>query len=104
MTRSADIVIVGSGVAGSLAAVRLANAGLKVLIVEAGPRVRRPLALAQYRDALIKIPESPYPDTAFAPRPKSDDPDHYYVQDGPNKFGSTYLRQVGGTTWHWLGT
>jgi choline dehydrogenase-like flavoprotein len=30
--RSADVVIVGSGVAGSLVAVRLANAGLKVLI------------------------------------------------------------------------
>jgi choline dehydrogenase-like flavoprotein len=32
MTRSADVVIVGSGVAGSLVAVRLAHAGLKVLI------------------------------------------------------------------------
>jgi choline dehydrogenase-like flavoprotein len=104
MTRSADVVIVGSGVAGSLVAVRLANAGLKVLILEAGPRVQRAAALAQYRDAVIKIPESPYPDTPYAPRPKSDDLDHYYLQDGPDKFGSTYLRQVGGTTWHWLGT
>lgn len=104
MTWSADVVIVGSGVAGSLVATRLAKAGLKVLILEAGPRVQRAAALAQYRDALIKIPESPYPDTPFAPRPRSDNPDHYYLQDGPDKFGSTYLRQVGGTTWHWLGT
>lgn len=104
MTRSADVVIVGSGVAGSLVAARLARAGVKVLILEAGPRVQRNAALAQYRDALIKIPEAPYPDTPYAPRPKSDDPDHYYLQDGADKFGSTYLRQVGGTTWHWLGT
>jgi choline dehydrogenase-like flavoprotein len=26
------------------------------------------------------------------------------VQDGPDLFKSTYLRVVGGTTWHWLGT
>jgi len=104
MPWSADVVIVGSGVAGSLVAARLASASLKVLILEAGPRVDRAAALEQYRGALIKIPEAPYPDTAYAPRPKSDDPDHYYVQDGSVKFGSTYLRQVGGTTWHWLGT
>ena len=104
MTRTADVVIVGSGVAGSLVATRLAKAGLKVLILEAGPRVLRAAAFAQYRDALIKIPEAPYPDTPYAPRPKSDDPDHYFLQDGKDKFGSTYLRQVGGTTWHWLGT
>src|SRR5476649_639017 len=104
MTRSADVVIVGSGVAGSLVAARLAKAGVKVLILEAGPRVQRAAALATYRDALIKIPEAPYPDTPYAPRPKSDDPDHYFLQNGPDKFGGTYLRQVGGTTWHWLGT
>src|SRR5258706_1811631 len=104
MPWSADVVIVGSGVAGSLVASRLAKAGIKVLILEAGPRVDRAAALEKYRDALIKIPESPYPDAPYAPRPKSDDPDHYYLQDGADKFGSTYLRQVGGTTWHWLGT
>ena len=102
--RAADVVIVGSGVAGSLVAARLARSGLKVLILEAGPRVRRAEALAQYRGALIKVPESPYPNAAFAPHPQSDRPDAYYLQDGPDRFDSTYLRQVGGTTWHWLGT
>ena len=86
MPWSADIVIVGSGVAGSLVATRLARAGLKVLILEAGPRVQRSAALAQYRDALIKIPESPYPDAPYASHPVSDNPDHYYLQDGPDKF------------------
>ena len=104
MPWSADVIIVGSGVAGSMTAVRLARAGLKVVILEAGPRVQRAAALAQYRNALIKIPECPYPDTPYASHPVSDNPDHYYVQDGSDKFGSPYLRQVGGTTWHWLGT
>src|SRR6185436_9834159 len=104
MPWTADVVIVGSGVAGSLVATRLARAGVKVVILEAGPRVRRNTALAQYREALIKIPESPYPDVPHAMHPVSDNPDHYFIQDGADKFGSTYLRQVGGSTWHWLGT
>ncbi len=41
MPWSADVVIVGSGVAGSLVAARLAAKGVKVLILEAGPRVER---------------------------------------------------------------
>jgi choline dehydrogenase-like flavoprotein len=104
MPWSADVVIVGSGVAGSLVAARLARSGVKVLILEAGPRVERGAALKQYADALIKIPECPYPDAPYAPRGRSDNPDHYLLQNGPDKFGSTYLRQVGGTTWHWLAT
>ena len=38
-TTRADVVIVGSGVAGSLVAARLAKAGVKVLMLEAGPLV-----------------------------------------------------------------
>jgi choline dehydrogenase-like flavoprotein len=58
----------------------------------------------QFYDALVKVPECAYPNAAYAQHPRSDNLDFYYVQTGPDRFASTYLRQVGGTTWHWLGT
>jgi choline dehydrogenase-like flavoprotein len=100
----ADVIIVGAGISGALVAERLAKAGVKVTIVEAGPRVDRGAAVVQFYNALVKVPECAYPNTAYAPHPRSDNLDDYYVQAGPDKFASTYLRQVGGTTWHWLGT
>lgn len=104
--RSADVIIVGAGIAGMTAAHRLAQAGVRVIALDAGPRVDRTQALDTYRSALIKTPESPFPRTEHAPYPTILDvgADAYYVQDGPELFKSTYLRLVGGTTWHWLGT
>jgi choline dehydrogenase-like flavoprotein len=104
MQRNTDVVIVGSGVCGALVAARLATRGVSVRILEAGPRISRPTALTQFRAALIKVPECPYPNAPYAPHSTSDKPDIYYLQNGPDKFEATYLRQVGGTTWHWLGT
>lgn len=100
----AHVVIVGAGVAGMLTAYRLAKAGVKVLVLEAGPVINRGEALHRYRTAVAKTPESPYPDNEYAPRPKVTSLDSYYVQEGPTFFKSTYERAVGGTTWHWLGT
>jgi len=100
----ADVLIIGAGIAGGLVASKLAATGVKVLILEAGPRIDRGTAVTQYYNAVVKVPECAYPNTAYAPHPRSDQPDGYYVQAGPQKFASTYLRQVGGTTWHWLGT
>jgi len=101
----ADMVIVGAGVAGLLVAWKLAQSGVSVLVLEAGPRVNRAEAVENYRSAVAKVPESPYPDVPHAPRPTVLSlRDGYYIQDGSDTFGSTYERRVGGTTWHWLGT
>ena len=102
--QDADVVIVGAGVAGLLAAWSLARAGVKVLVLKSGPRVIRSEAVKTYREAVAKVPEAPYPDVPHAPRPTVIALDQYFVQDGETFFKSTYERRVGGTTWHWLGT
>jgi choline dehydrogenase-like flavoprotein len=104
MMEQADVIVVGAGVAGLLAAWRLAKAGVKVLVLEAGPRGERREALAAFHRVLAKTPESPYPPAPHAPQPSVLHLDRYYIQEGPQLFKSTYLRRVGGTTWHWLGT
>ena len=103
-----DVVVVGSGVAGALVAWKLAKAGASVTVLEAGPRIDRDAAVEVFRAATAKVPESPYPNTAHAPRPSVLDiglgDTGYLFQEGPEAFGSTYERIVGGTTWHWLGS
>lgn len=100
----ADVVIVGSGIAGALLAERLTLSGVRVAILEAGPRIDRGHALRRYFQAPFKTPESPYEATPEADFPVTVDPGHWYRQSGPDRFKSTYLKGVGGTTWHWLGT
>jgi choline dehydrogenase-like flavoprotein len=100
----ADVIIVGSGIAGALLAARLANAGVKVAILEAGQRVERTDAVQLYLNAATREPECPYPPLPQAEHPITSNPDYWYRQVGPDKFKSTYLKVVGGTTWHWLGT
>ena len=100
----ADVVIVGAGVAGALLAKRLAAKGVRVALLEAGPRIDRADALRRFVSAPAKTPEAPYAATPDALHPLTLDLDHWYRQSGPDTFKSTYLKAVGGTTWHWLGT
>lgn len=103
MTEQTDVLIVGAGVAGALMAWRLADAGAQVTIVEAGPHVDRGVAVQRLERAPVRVPEAPYEMAPYAESPATIK-DTYIRQVGPDPFRSTYLRLVGGTTWHWLGT
>ncbi len=113
-----DVVIVGAGIAGALIANELASQGIKVLILESGETTHiRQDFIDDFYAAPIKTPGAPYPSTADSPRPDvpigpawrnpdafKTDPRYYFVQTGPDAFGSSYERLTGGTTQHWLGT
>ncbi len=101
---AADVVIVGAGVAGSLLAYKLAGAGVSVLLLEAGPRIKREEALERFEKSARKGPNSPFAASPIAPHPDTDDMSAYYLNRGPDCFKGIYLRGVGGTTWHMGGT
>ena len=96
----ADVIVIGSGVTGALTAYELAKAGKNVLILEAGDRVERWKAIEKYRSLPDKsiANNSPYPNREWAPNPIGG---KYLEQKGPVGFATTYVRMVGGTTWHW---
>jgi choline dehydrogenase-like flavoprotein len=129
--RDPDVVIVGSGIAGTLIAKILATSGKKVLILEAGEEMPPDINgyMDRFLNATAKVPESPYPPELFgtggltdpgtvnAGRPTvlslgakgkfgdwQDPKQAYLIQKGPLAFGSTYERINGGTARHWLGT
>lgn len=103
-TITTDVVIIGAGVAGALMASRLASAGVRVVILEAGDTVDRGRAVQTFQQAVEKVPESAYPRISEAMHPVSNDLTQWYRQSGPELFKSTYLKVMGGTTWHWLGS
>jgi glucose dehydrogenase len=100
----AEVAIVGSGVAGALAATKLAQRGVDVLLLEAGPRISRAEAVDAYDQAPVRGLDAPYPKPVYAPYPLRSEPDGYCIESGPDRFGPSYLRVVGGTTWHWEAT
>jgi choline dehydrogenase-like flavoprotein len=63
----ADVIIVGSGIAGALLAARLAVAGVKVAILEAGARVDRAQATQRFWDASTTTPGQIQPDPGLRP-------------------------------------
>ncbi len=100
---SADFVVIGSGIIGSLTARRLLKQGASVVILEAGPRVTRGEIVGRFRNSPRKSDwMSPYPPSPWAPHPIYQPQDNgYLVQAGPYPYPAEYIRQVGGTTWHW---
>jgi choline dehydrogenase-like flavoprotein len=114
-----DAIIVGGGPVGAHVAKELVAKNKRVLMLEAGRAGG--LTYQSYRSyvdnyytRVVKDTNSPYPYNASAPSPNDTDilkivkgtPDivGYQVEMGPEAFGSTYLRQLGGTSLHWLGT
>lgn len=111
-----DVVIVGTGPSGAIIAKELSEAGKRVLMLEAGAGMSAKdydASLASFYQALIKGPNSPYPNEPAAPQPMITDvrpvttsplADGYIVYKGPYAFPSTYTRDQGGTSLHWMGT
>jgi choline dehydrogenase-like flavoprotein len=100
---NADFVVIGSGIIGSLTAMKLAQAGASVLILEAGPRYTRDHIVANFRNSPRRSDwMSPYPFSPWAPHPVYKPEDNgYLIQAGPYPYPAEYIRMVGGTTWHW---
>lgn len=107
MTKDFDVVVIGAGVAGAITAYRLAQAGARVLILEAGSRnPSRAQMVGAYATAAIKNPHSPYVNAeADKMAPSADSSPDYYDQPAPPhaQYKSNYERRTGGSTWHWLG-
>ena len=116
---SYDAIIVGAGPVGVNIAKVLTDRGKRVLLLEAG----RASGLSYdgwlsyvdtYRSAVMKEPNAPYPPNPNAPSTYAQDVlniqhkipilSGYQVEKGPLSFASTYLRSLGGTSLHWLGT
>ncbi|MHC1479373.1 GMC family oxidoreductase [Frateuria aurantia] len=102
---SAEVVIIGAGVAGSMAAYKMAQAGIDVLVLESGPELDRDQIVENFRNSPLKGDfMDPYPEKPWAPQPKFQPLDNgYLIQKGPSPYQAMYLRGVGGTTWHWAG-
>ncbi|AAV89909.1 solbitol dehydrogenase large subunit [Zymomonas mobilis subsp. mobilis ZM4 = ATCC 31821] len=102
---SADIVIVGSGVAGSSIAKELASTGASVIVLEAGPRIDRQHILDNCRNTVNKNKyDEPYPPSPWSMHPPDQStPNAYLHTTGPDAqaYQQSYLRILGGTTWHW---
>jgi choline dehydrogenase-like flavoprotein len=122
-----DVVIIGSGIAGALVANRLARAGIKVVILEAGGIAPESLGrwtmVRNFYTSPSKSPDSPFCGEDILPvDPKAQPAKYRFVQPDPvgngenyyfyddsdpakksDRFKSFYERMVGGSTWHWQG-
>ncbi|MGB8713639.1 MAG: FAD-dependent oxidoreductase, partial [Onishia taeanensis] len=86
-TASADVVVIGSGVAGALIAHRMAEAGKSVIMLEAGPRMPRWQIVERFRNQPDKMDfMAPYPSSDYAPHPMVSPDNGYLVQKGEQAY------------------
>jgi choline dehydrogenase-like flavoprotein len=110
-----DVVVIGSGVAGSIVAKELSRRGFQVLVMEAGPGDGLTIRgyegdLTRFYGAASKDNNAAYAENPNAPMPRSYETKKlppgapsasgYLVQNGPLEIDSTYARVIGGTTRH----
>ena len=107
-TLTADVVIAGAGICGSILAHKLARNGVSVILLDAGPYRDRDQIVENWRNMsfhnrLHSDFQGLYPQSPLAQAPLYFPPNDYVGLSGPNgsAFKQGYLRTVGGTTWHW---
>jgi choline dehydrogenase-like flavoprotein len=98
-----EVAIVGTGIAGALLAYELGRKGISVICLEAGPEIERAAILKKFTELPNRDFSEPYTNSAHAPFPsgKADDP--YLENTGEHEYNVSYIRGMGGTTWHWAG-
>lgn len=96
----ADVVVVGSGVAGALLAGKLASAGFAVSILEAGDAWQRDEALARYQASWKRTLNAPFKHATWAPTSADA---AYFGGQGNTRYQPAFLKGVGGTSWQWTG-
>ncbi|MEU6621619.1 GMC family oxidoreductase [Streptomyces litmocidini] len=116
--RHYDVVIVGSGWAGSLLARHLGKQNWRVLVLEAGNGGTDSWegfqdTVRTFSSAVIKVPNAAYRKNAAAPFPDVLDlrstgqstytASGHFKQTGPFPYGTDYIRALGGAAMHWLG-
>ena len=104
--------MVGTGVVGCLIAEQALDAGLSVLMLEAGPRVDRSRIVENFRNLPPSLRlyhwDAPYPPKPWAPHLETrgaKEQEQYLQVEGPNAraYLQGYVRYAGGATWHWAG-
>ena len=99
----ADVVIVGSGIAGSMVACGLVRAGIRTIVLEGGPEVTRAELHERFLETKVYRPTDLDPRVDYAPTTDPDDPDAYFINTGNNSYNIHMSKMLGGTTWHWSG-